>query len=127
LGSAALLKVCLDDTGALLRAVPDLGYAGLVLEALGAGHVPQDLVDSIETIASQMPVVLATRVAPGPVCSRTYGYPGSEMDLIRRGAVPAGLLSSVKARILLMLALAQGADRGTIAALFRAHAPPYFD
>ena len=38
----------------------------------------------------------------GPVFTRTWGYPGSEIDLIARNLVPAGYLSGLKAHLLLL-------------------------
>jgi L-asparaginase len=50
-------------------------------------------------------VVIASRSMTGPVFSETYGYPGGEIDLIKRGAIPSGYLSGLKARLLLGLLL----------------------
>jgi L-asparaginase len=56
-------------------------------------------------VAQKIPVVLASRAMTGPVFTKTYGYPGAEIDLIKRGVVPAGYLSGLKARLLLGLVL----------------------
>jgi L-asparaginase len=48
-----------------------------------------------------MPVVFASRTGSGPTGRAMYGYPGSETDLVARGAIPAGWLPPVKARLLL--------------------------
>ncbi|MCS0502405.1 asparaginase [Ancylobacter mangrovi] len=117
----ALLKMAMGDDGRLLRAVPELGYAGLVLEGMGAGHVPADLAEDVGAIAAALPVVLASRTLAGPVFERTYGYAGSEIDLIARGLVPAGFLTGPKARLLLTLALASGWDAAAIRAAFAAY------
>ncbi len=113
----ALLRWAMGDDGRLLGAVPGLGYAGAVIEGMGAGHVPADAAEAVGALAARMPVVLASRCATGPVFAQTYGYPGGEIDLIRRGAIPGGLLSGPKARLLLGLAL-RGGDRDVAAAAF---------
>jgi L-asparaginase len=103
----AIVKIILGDDARLLRSIPELGFAGVVIEAMGAGHVPAMLAPVIGELARRMPVVLATRVAAGPVFTHTYGFEGSEKDLLTRGVIPAGSLASVKAAVLLRLLLAQ--------------------
>lgn len=104
----ALLKVGMGFDGRLLKVVPDLGYAGLVVEAMGAGHVPADTASIFGEVAQRIPVVLASRAMTGPVFTETYGYPGGEIDLIARGLIPSGYLSGLKARLLLTLSLMCG-------------------
>jgi L-asparaginase len=96
----------------------------VVLEAMGAGHVPVALVPHIDALLGAMPVVLATRVPAGPVFTRTYAFPGSETDLIARGVTNAGFLGAPKAFQLLRLLLCSGAGRSDIAQqlALRAHA-----
>ncbi|KQP00078.1 asparaginase [Methylorubrum extorquens] len=114
----ALLKMGIGDDGRLLAALPDLGFAGVVIEGMGAGHVPEALAEIVSTLVAQLPVVLASRTETGPVFSRTYGYPGGEIDLLGRGALSAGILSGVKARLMLQLLLRAGVDRAAYAAYF---------
>jgi L-asparaginase len=101
----ALVKFAMGDDGRLLGSLPGLGYGGVVMEGMGAGHVPADVAPLVGDLAAKIPVVLASRVMTGHVFTKTYGYPGSEIDLIKRGVVPAGYLSGLKARLLLGLVL----------------------
>ncbi len=105
----ALLTVSLGEDGRFLKAVKDLGYAGLVIEALGGGHVPSLMVEPLASLVEEMPVVLASRTGNGEVLQRTYGFPGSETELLDRGLIPAGPLDGPKARVLLTLLLRSGA------------------
>jgi L-asparaginase len=114
----ALYTVTLDDDGAMLHGISDR-YAGLVVAAFGVGHVPDWLAAPLGEIAARIPVVLASRTGSGPVFAATYGYAGSESDLHARGLISAGMLHPYKARILLRMLLAYGADRNAIAARFR--------
>lgn len=114
----ALLRIGLDDDGRMLRALPQLGYQGAVIEAMGAGHVPAWLAPDIGALAARMPVVLSTRVAAGPVLRITYGFPGSESDLLARGAIHGGSLGGLKARLLLRLLLAAGYQGASLRAEF---------
>lgn len=114
----ALLKMGIGDDGRLLAALPDLGFAGVVIEGMGAGHVPEVLAEIVSTLIARLPVVLASRTETGPVFSRTYGYAGGEIDLLGRGALSAGILSGVKARLMLQLLLRAGVDRAAYGAYF---------
>ena len=114
----ALASVGLGDDDRMIGAVPGLGYKGLVVEAMGAGHLPGKLVPACEQVARDMPVILASRVLGGPIFARTYGFPGSEIDLLGRGLIGAGLLSAHKARLLLSLLVGEGRERAGIASAF---------
>jgi L-asparaginase len=80
--------------------------------------VPAATVPVLSELAAAMPVVLASRIGAGPVLTATYGFPGSESDLLARGLIGAGALDCYKSRVLLHLLLAAGTDRGGIAKAF---------
>lgn len=108
----------LGEEGWLLPALSGLGYSGAVIEGMGAGHVPASAVEAIAQLVAQMPVILCSRVRAGRVFTHTYGFAGSEMDLIKRGAIACGHLSSNKARLLLTLLQSTGATHATICTAF---------
>lgn len=110
--AVALVQISLGDDGRMLRHLVDMGFQGAVVSAMGAGHVPQSLAEGLGALAETMPVILSSRVAGGPVFERTYGFAGSEVDLLARGLVPAGALGPLKARLLLQLALASDVAPG---------------
>ena len=114
-----LVAVAMGDDGAVVNAVRGAGMDGMVVMALGGGHVPAAVAAALEEAARQMPVVLASRTSAGEILSRTYGFPGSEIDLQRRGLIRAGWLDALKAKVLLTLLLRHGeTDRQRIADKF---------
>ncbi len=119
----ALLTASLGDDGRLLDRLPEAGFAGVVVEALGGGHLPAPMAERAGALAERMPIVFSTRVGSGEVLRETYDFPGSEVDLIRRGLIPAGALDGPKARILLTLALLAGLDRDEIRRRFAGPTP----
>ncbi|EEP75296.1 asparaginase/glutaminase, partial [Micromonospora sp. ATCC 39149] len=107
----------LDDDHTLLDAVGQ-HCDGLVVAGFGVGHIPEPLVGTLTTLAARIPVILASRTPAGPTLTRTYGFPGSERDLLARGLIPAGWLHPYKARILLRVLLAAQAKHQDIAPAF---------
>ncbi|QIK84648.1 asparaginase [Sanguibacter sp. HDW7] len=118
----AIVTAGLGDDLAVLPALGDAGYDGVVLVAMGAGHVPAAAVDAVAFTAQTMPVVLCSRTGAGPVFTHTYGYEGGEIDLLERGVLPGGTLTPTKARLLLMLLLASGLQGRELAHAFARHA-----
>lgn len=114
-----LVTACLGDEGELLRRL-DGGFDGVVIAGFGVGHVPAAFVEPLTALASRMPVVLASRTGAGPVLRSTYGFPGSERDLQDRRLINSGFLGPFKARILLHLLVASGADHQEIVTAFDA-------
>jgi L-asparaginase len=86
--------------------VLDRNPAALIVEALGAGHVPLQLAPLLKAAAQQIPVVLTSRVCRGEVYRDTYAFEGSERDLLGSGLLWGSDLPANKARILVELALA---------------------
>ncbi|MFF1546012.1 asparaginase [Streptomyces sp. NPDC058291] len=115
----AVFTVGLGDDGTLLPVLGD-HVDGLVVAAFGAGHVPMACVDALSDLAKRMPVVLASRTGSGPVLRQTYGFPGSESDLLGRGLISGSTLDPFKARVLLQLLLMTAADKDQIAQAFSA-------
>jgi L-asparaginase len=113
----AIHTAVLGDDPAVVGALAE-HVDGLVVAGMGAGHVPEILVDPLAKLAAHIPVVLTSRTGCGPVLRRTYGYPGSERDLIGHGLIPAGSLHPLKARILLRCLLACHADGDQILKAF---------
>jgi L-asparaginase len=115
-----LLVASLDDDLAVYETVGALAD-GLVVAGFGAGHVRTEVADVLAKLAVDRPVVLSSRTGAGSVHTRTYRGPGSEADLLARGLVNAGHLDGLKARLLLAVLLAHGADRATVEAAFADH------
>ncbi|MGW2690138.1 asparaginase [Streptomyces sp. NPDC001414] len=112
-----IVTASLGSSGTLLKGL-ESEVSGLVVAAFGVGHVPESWCSRLEALAAAMPVVLASRISAGPVLTSTYGFAGSECDLLARGLIGAGTLDPYKARLLLTALLAADTPRPEIAKAF---------
>jgi L-asparaginase len=120
----ALLWMGLDEQGglidALLASSERLGYGGVVIGAMGGGHVAEAVVDRVKRLAAALPTVAASRAGGGPMLRQTYGGPSSEIALRAAGVIWGGRLHPLKARVLLESCLRARLERAAIAELFDA-------
>ncbi len=114
----AVLKVYAGMEPDLLLAVSELGYDGLVLEVLGQGNVPPSLVDAIQTLTQQMPIVIVSRCFNG-IVQDVYGYTGGGQQLKELGVIFSNGLNSQKARLKLMIELEISATHPALEESFR--------
>lgn len=96
----AVLKSWLGDDGRLAWNLPDLGYAAVIVEGMGGGHVHPRMAEQLERTCREMPVIVSTRVVGSHVLENTYGFAGSEIDLRRRGVLLGGWLTTGKLHLL---------------------------
>jgi L-asparaginase len=105
-----------DDVA--LKAALARGAAGVVIEAVGAGNVSEELYRGIlEALQAGVPVVISSRVWHGGV-RPLYAYPGGGVSLVEAGAILAHDLRPPKARVLLIAALGAGLRDEALTALF---------
>ena len=118
----ALLWMGLDEPGFLLQAMLDhrdkLGYRGVVLGAMGGGHVPERIAPLVTQLAGMLPTIVSPRAGGGPMLRQTYGGPSSEIALRKAGLIWGGRVHPLKARVLLETCLRAGLGRDTIAEVF---------
>lgn len=101
----------LGATPRVLAQVIDDGADGIVLAGTGIGNAGAGFVDEVaRAVAAGIPVVLASRVAWGPV-KPVYGN-GGGVDLVGAGAVPSGDLNASQSRMLMALLLGKGVGEG---------------
>ncbi len=101
----ALFKVYAGMEPDVLQGVIHLGYDGIVLEGLGQGNVPPDLVPIIQDIIEKgIPIVLVSRCFNG-IAQDVYGYMGGGKILKEKGVLFAKGLNGQKARLALLIAL----------------------
>jgi L-asparaginase len=113
-----LIRFAQGSSDLLVRACVRERVDGIVVEATGAGNINLPYYKAMcEAMDAGIPVVVATR-CPSGAPHPGKGYDGSFQSLIRHGALSAGYLSGLKARILLMVALAHTTERGRLQEIF---------
>jgi len=99
----------MGSTASMVDAAREAGARGIVLQSVGAGHVPPAMAPGIErAVAAGIPVVMTSRCHAGRLLSRTYGYEGSETHLHDLGVIFGDGLPTSKARMKLVVLLGAG-------------------
>jgi L-asparaginase len=112
-----LITAGIDTDGTLLAAAVASEAAGIVVAATGSGNTAPDLLAAASgAMGAGIPVVLASRCVSGAV-GTAYAFPGGGATWVRAGAIPAGHLCAIKARVALALGLGAGLDHDGLAAL----------
>lgn len=101
------VTVTMDMTDEQLRACE--GKAGLVLGTMGAGHVPEQIIDGLRAVREAgVPVFATHRGTEGRLLRDRYGYPGSE-HLLQELDCYYSELNLQKTRVKAIVALAADA------------------
>lgn len=99
-----IVKAYAGASSVLLNLLIDQGIKGIVIEGLGRGNVPPQMVAGItRAIHANIPVVLTSRCPMGRVLD-SYGYEGGGHHLKQLGVIFAENINGHKARIQLILA-----------------------
>jgi L-asparaginase len=114
-----LIKAYAGMDSDLLKAIKELSYEGVVIEALGQGNLPPGALEGIDDlIAANIPVVLVSRCFNG-IAQDVYGYAGGGKELKEKGVIFSNGLNGQKARIKLMVALSQTSDMNELELIFK--------
>lgn len=94
------------------------GDKGLVIEAMGRGNIPPQMVDGIKNaIKKGVAIVIVSRCYQGRVLD-SYGYHGGGRELRNMGVILGDVLPGQKARIKLILALSITKDIEEVRKIF---------
>ncbi|NEZ46001.1 asparaginase [Clostridium niameyense] len=103
--NVSLIKCVSGMNSGLIDFCIDKGDKGIVIEAMGRGNIPPQMVDGVKrAIDKGVAVVVVSRCFEGRVLD-TYGYYGGGKKLREMGVIFGDCLPGQKARIKLMLAL----------------------
>jgi L-asparaginase len=101
-----LVRLAMGSDGRFIRCAVETGARGIVLEAFGRGNANHEVVAAIrDAVAQGLPVLVTSRCAQGRV-KPVYGDGGGK-DVAAAGAIFAGDLSGLKARVLLSVLLGE--------------------
>ena len=101
----ALIKAAPGMESDILDFYIDSDYKGIVMESLGRGNIPPQMVPGIQRASeNNIPMVMVSRCNTGRVLD-TYGYEGGGRHLRKLGVIFGGNLPGQKIRIKLMLTL----------------------
>ncbi|MGD7045457.1 asparaginase [Jeotgalibacillus proteolyticus] len=114
-----IIKAYAGMDSRLFTSLSELGFDGVVIEALGQGNLPPGTVEGIQSLIKEnIPIVLVSRCFNG-IAQDVYGYEGGGRHLKEMGVIFSNGLNGQKARIKLMIGLAQSCDHQFISNMFK--------
>jgi L-asparaginase len=114
---AAIIKAYPGAPGAAVVAEMERGVRGMVIEGFaGQGGLPRPMHDAVRRAARMMPVVLSSRAPSGVLSAAATG--GTGEPLRDMGLISARALSTEKAWLLLMVALAEASGIEQVRTIF---------
>lgn len=116
-----LIKAVAGLDSSILDFYVDSNYKGIVIEALGRGNLPPEMLPGLQrALENNIPIVIVSRCPKGRVLY-TYGYPGGGKNLRDFGAIFGGNLPGQKARIKLMVLLKVTSNLSDLRVLFESN------
>jgi L-asparaginase len=107
-----LIKLGMGSDARFVDCAIESGSRGIVLEAFGRGNATPEVVAAVgRAVAAGLAVVVTTRCPQGRVAPIYAGGGSGGHDLVVAGAIFAGDLTGIKARILLAALLGAGYGR----------------
>jgi L-asparaginase len=114
-----LIKAYAGMSGDLIEHLINQNAKGIVIESLGRGNLPPQMMDAIDkAVNAGIFIVIVSRCYSGRVLD-TYAYNGGGKDLVNRGCILGGNFNGQKARLLLMLAISNGYTSDQIMKLYK--------
>ena len=106
----ALIKCASGMDSSFIDYAIDTGHHGIVIEALGRGNIPPEMVPGVKrALENNIPVVVVSRCFEGRVFE-SYGYEGGGKHLRDLGVIFGDTMPGQKVRIKLMAALSCSKD-----------------
>lgn len=113
-----LIKAYAGMEPSLINAIHQSRIDGLVIEGLGQGNLPKEIVTPIQAIINDnIPVVLVSRCYQG-IVQATYSYEGGGRKLKEMGIIFSNGLTGPKARIKMLVALEMANNASDLAPMF---------
>lgn len=114
-----LMKAYAGMDGSYIKYLIDHGARGIVIESLGRGNLPPQIMNQIDMARNAgVYIVIVSRCYSGRVLD-TYAYDGGGYNLVERGCILGGNFNGQKARILLMLAISNNYDYKRLVELYK--------
>jgi L-asparaginase len=113
-----LLKAYAGMDGSIVQALSKSKPDGLVIEALGQGNLPKEMIEALqEMIYQRVPIIIVSRCYQG-IVQPTYSYEGGGSYLKDQGMILANGLNGPKARLKLLIALEKETDFASLKKIF---------